>query len=67
MYLSTEIFLKGEVERVSKITQQAFEPRKRHGFDGWVGKIPRGGHGNPHHYFCLEKLHGQRSLAGYRP
>ena len=26
----------------------------RYGFDSWVGKIPGGGHGNPHQYFCLE-------------
>ena len=23
-------------------------------FDPWVGKIPRGGHGNPLQYSCLE-------------
>ena len=27
---------------------------KRCGFDPWVGKIPRGGHGNPLQYSCLE-------------
>ena len=26
-----------------------------------------GGHGNPLQYSCLEKSHGQRSLAGYSP
>ena len=26
-----------------------------------------GGHGNPLQYSCLEKLHGQRSLVGYKP
>ena len=26
---------------------------------------PEGGHGNPLQYFCLEILHGQRSLLGY--
>ena len=26
-----------------------------------------GGNGNPLQYFCLENLHGQRSLAGYSP
>ena len=25
-----------------------------------------GGHGNPLQYSCLEKLHGQRSLVGYK-
>ena len=32
-----------------------------------LGKYPGGGHGNPLQYSCLEKLHGQRSLAGYSP
>ena len=27
---------------------------KRSGFDPWVGKSPRGGHGNPLQYSCLE-------------
>ena len=31
------------------------------------GRSPGGGHGNPLQYSCLENLHGQRSLAGYRP
>ena len=30
------------------------------------GKSPGEGHGNPLQYSCLEKSHGQRSLAGYR-
>ena len=25
------------------------------------------GNGNPLEYFCLEKSHGQKNLAGYRP
>ena len=29
------------------------------------GRSPRGGHGNPVQYSCLENLHGQRSLEGY--
>ena len=33
---------------------------------GWQ-RSPGGGHGNPLHYSCLEKPHGQRSLAGYSP
>ena len=31
------------------------------------GKSPGEGHGNPLQYSCLEKSHGQRSLAGYSP
>ena len=27
---------------------------KRLGFEPWVGKIPREGHGNPFQFFCLE-------------
>ena len=32
-----------------------------------LGRSPGGGHGNPLQYFCLENLHGQRSLAGCGP
>ena len=32
-----------------------------------LGRLPGGGHGNPLQYSCLEKSHGQRSLAGYTP
>ena len=32
-----------------------------------MGKSPRGGHGNPLQYSCLENPHRQRSLAGYSP
>ena len=28
-------------------------------FDPWVGKIPGGGHGNPHQYSCLENPMGR--------
>ena len=28
------------------------------------GRSPGGGHGNPSQYYCLENLHGQRSLVG---
>ena len=41
------------------------------GATGDVGSIlelrrsPRGGHGNPLQYSCLENLHGQRRLVGY--
>ena len=31
------------------------------------GRSPGGGYGNPLQYSCLEKFHGQRRLAGYRP
>ena len=30
-------------------------------------RSPRDGNGNPLQYSCLEKFHGQRSLAGYSP
>ena len=30
-------------------------------------RSPRGGHGKPLQYFCLENPHGQRSRAGYSP
>ena len=32
-----------------------------------VRRSPRGGHGNPLQYSCLENPHGPRSLAGYSP
>ena len=32
-----------------------------------LGRSPGGEHGNPFQYSCLEKPHGQRSLAGYSP
>ena len=32
-----------------------------------LGRSPRGGHGSPLQYSCLENPHGQRSLAGYSP
>ena len=31
------------------------------------GRSPEEGSGNPHHYSCLGKPYGQRSLAGYSP
>ena len=31
------------------------------------GRSPGGRNGNPIQYSCLEKSHGQRSLAGYGP
>ena len=30
-----------------------------------LGRSPRGGHGNPLQYSCLENPHGQRGLEGY--
>ena len=33
---------------------------------GWEDP-PRGRHGNPLQYPCLENPHGQKSLAGYSP
>ena len=32
-----------------------------------LGSSPGEGHGNPLQYPCLKNIHGQRSLAGYRP
>jgi len=32
-----------------------------------LGRSPRGGHGNPLQYSCLENPHGPGSLIGYRP
>ena len=32
-----------------------------------LGISPGGGQGNQLQYFCLENLHGQRSLVGYSP
>ena len=32
-----------------------------------LGRSPGGGHGSLIQYFCLENLHGQRSLVGYSP
>ena len=32
-----------------------------------LGRSPGQGNDNPLQYACLEKFHGQRSLAGYSP
>ena len=32
-----------------------------------LGKSPRGGHGHPLQFSCLENPHGWRRLAGYSP
>ena len=39
---------------------------KRQGADPWLGRSPRGRHGNPGQYSCLENPYGQRSLGGCR-
>ena len=39
---------------------------KRHGFDPWVGKIPRRRAWQPTPVFLPGEPHGQRSLVGYR-
>ena len=36
-------------------------------FDPWVGKIPRGGHGNSLQYSYLENPHEQMSLVSHSP
>ena len=38
----------------SKESACQWRTHKRHGFDPWVWKIPRGGNGNPLQYSCLE-------------
>ena len=48
--------------------ESAFQCRRhrRHGFDPWVIKIHQSRKWqNPLQYSCLEKSHGQKSLAGY--
>ena len=32
-----------------------------------LGRSPRGGHGNPLQYSCLENPHGQKGRVGYSP
>ena len=32
-----------------------------------LGRLPRGRHGDPLQYSCLENPQGQRSLVGYKP
>ena len=36
------------------------------GLSPGLGRSPRGEHGNPLQYSCLENPNGQRSLVGYR-
>ena len=38
-----------------------------HGSIPGLGRSPRGGHGNPHQYSCLENPHGQKNLMDYSP
>ena len=40
---------------------------KRHGFNPWVGNILWRRDWQPISVFMPEKVHGQRSLEGYRP
>jgi len=40
---------------------------RNRGLTPGLGRSPRGGHGNPLQYSCLENSHGQRSLEGYSP
>ena len=38
---------------------------KRLGFEPWVGKIPREGHGNPFQFSLPGESHGHKTLVGY--
>ena len=44
-----------------------YRRRRRHGFDPWVGKIPRRRKLQLMSVFLSGKSHGQSSLAGYSP
>ena len=44
-----------------------YRKQKRHGFNSWVWKIPWGRALQPIPVFCLENLHGQRSLMDLSP
>ena len=44
----------------------AGDPRDMSSIPG-LGRSPGVGNGNTLQYSCLEKFHGQRSLAGYSP
>jgi len=44
-----------------------YRRHKRHGFDPWVGKIPRRRKWQPTPVFLSRETHGQRSLVGYSP
>ena len=47
-------------------TDSVYNPGDPGSSPGWGGS-PRGGHGNPLQYSCLENPYGQRSLVGYSP
>ena len=40
---------------------------RRHVFDPWVGKIPKGENSNSLWYSCLKNPMDKRNLAGYNP
>ena len=50
-----------------QMAQESVCQCRRCGLIPGSGRCPRGGHGNPLQYSCLENPHGQRSLAGYSP
>ena len=47
--------------------EQNLPAMKKHGFDPWVGKIPRRRGQIPIPVFLPAESHGQRSLVGYSP
>ena len=49
-------------DSVKNLPAKAGDP----GFYPWVGKIPRGGNGNPFQYFCLENFM-DRGAWGLQP
>ena len=51
---------------VKKLPANAGDIRDTSSIPG-SGKSPRGGHGNPLQYPCLENAHGHRDLATYSP
>ena len=48
-------------------THNAGDHTGRHGFDPWVGKIPKRRAWQPTPVFLPVESHGQRSMAGYSP
>ena len=51
---------------VKKMPANAGDIRDTGSISGW-GRSPKGRHGNPLQYSCLEESCGQRSLVGYSP
>ena len=51
---------------VKKMPASAGDIRDTGSISGW-GRSPKGRHGNPLQYSCLEESCGQRSLEGYSP